>query len=484
MLFNSYEFLFIFLPLVMACFFVIAKHRHGLAALWLALASVAFYGYWDVRYVPLLLLSIGLNYGTGYAIAHRTATASRKAWLAAGILSNLALLAYFKYANFFIASIVAPLAHTDLAPLNIVLPLGISFFSFTQIAFLVDVQRGHVKEYRFVHYLLFVTYFPHLIAGPVLHHAQMMPQFAHRQTYRPQWPLIATGVAIFTLGLAKKVLLADNLAVYVAPVFDNAAHGIPPPFFMAWASALSYTLQLYFDFSGYSDMAIGLSLLFGITLPLNFNSPYQAGNIIEFWRRWHMTLSQFLRDYLYIPLGGNRHGPIRRHLNLMLTMLLGGLWHGANWTFVVWGGLHGLYLGINHAWQGLCRRWQYHPFERGIGRLVAVLITFIATVVAWVYFRADTLQAATLVLSGMFGNAGWGNLQLIRLRNLLLLGLLLVFLFPNTQTLVAKGCSLANTLTASRLRLGSIAGGAALGGLFASLVLMLASKSEFLYFQF
>jgi len=311
----------------------------------------------------------------------------------------VATLCYYKYANFFIqdASLIFG-THTE--QLNIVLPLGISFFTFTQIAFVVDVYRGKVEEFKFHNYLLFVTYFPHLIAGPILHHKQMMPQFARKETLVPQWGNIAAGITIFILGLTKKVLIADEFSDYVKSVFDMAEQGHIPSIFEAWVGSLAYTFQLYFDFSAYSDMAIGLSLLFNVRLPLNFNSPYKAKNIIDFWRRWHITLSTFLRDYLYIPLGGNRHGETRRQINLMATMILGGLWHGAGWTFIAWGCLHGIYLVINHVWRAICRNM---PALHRIP--CAGAITFLAVVVAWVLFRSESFRAALTILNSMAGNA-------------------------------------------------------------------------------
>jgi D-alanyl-lipoteichoic acid acyltransferase DltB (MBOAT superfamily) len=310
----------------------------------------------------------------------------------AALAANLALLAYYKYANFFLDSVNA-VTGGHAQGWDIILPIGISFFTFTQIAFLVDCYRGLAGEYRLLHYTLFVSYFPHLVAGPVLHHKEMMPQFGLRA--RPNTADFAVGISIFVVGLAKKVLLADPLSVLVAPVF---APGAEPQLIEAWIGALAYTMQLYFDFSGYSDMAIGLSRLFGVRLPLNFNSPYQAADIGAFWRRWHMTLSRFLRDYLYVPLGGNRAGPARRYRNLMFTMLLGGLWHGAGWTFVVWGGLHGLYLVLHHGWQAW--RGQRGP------RWWAGPLTFVAVVLAWVVFRAPDLATAVDVWCGMAGANG------------------------------------------------------------------------------
>ena len=406
MLFNSYEFLFLFLPVVFAGFFWLARFGHSVSALWLSFASLFFYGWWSPKYVGLLLASIVINYGLAYVIGHKHSRAHAKIFLIFAIAANLVLLGFYKYFNFFIGT-TNWLSGGTFSLVDIILPLGISFFTFTQIAFLVDVYRGVAREYNFIHYLLFVTYFPHLIAGPVLHHGQMMPQFAKRETYQLQLDNVALGLSIFTIGLAKKVLLADNFGDYAEPVFAAAGLGVQPDFIEAWTGALAYTLQLYFDFSGYSDMAIGISMLFGVKLPINFNSPYKAANIIEFWRRWHMTLSQFLRDYLYIPLGGNRNGAIQRHVNLMMTMLLGGLWHGANWTFVIWGGLHGLYLVVNHVWRSLVAgRVPTQGIPARAYSLAATLLTFLCVVVAWIFFRAESFSSAILVLKGCFGYGG------------------------------------------------------------------------------
>jgi alginate O-acetyltransferase complex protein AlgI len=408
MLFNSTGFLFLFLPIVLFVFFRLGRYSHRLAATWLTAASLFFYGWWNPAYIGLLLASVVFNYLIGYALARGNDIGSprRRRLLALGITGDLALLAYFKYANFFITTFNTSLG-TSYGFAEVILPLGISFFTFTQIAFLVDAARGEAKEFDFVHYSLFVTYFPHLIAGPVLHHKEMMPQFGQTSTYRYSQKHLTVGLTIFALGLFKKVVLADGVASYAAPVFAAAEHGEILNLFQAWGGALAYTLQLYFDFSGYSDMAIGLSYMIGVRLPLNFNSPYKAGNITDFWRRWHMTLSRFLRDYLYIPLGGNRKGPARRYLNLMITMLLGGLWHGAGWTFVLWGGLHGRYLTIHHAWQALRMRLG-HDVARAspAGRMIGITLTFLAVVVAWVFFRAPTLNGALSILQAMSGLNG------------------------------------------------------------------------------
>jgi len=409
-LFNSYEFIYFFLPVTALLFFALSSSgRVTLAAGWLGLASVFFYAYWSPRYTLLLLASITANYFMGRGILWlRDQQRSRdcRLLLTAAIVFNLGLLAYYKYANFFVDT-VNTLAATGLQLEKIVLPIGISFFTFTQIAYLVDAYQGKARESNPVHYLLFVSYFPHLIAGPILHHSEMMPQFADRRIYRFDVTNFGIGATFFFIGLFKKVVLADGVQPFVGPVFD-ADPSYQLTFLEAWLGALAYTVQLYFDFSGYSDMAIGLSKLFNIDLPLNFNSPYKSHNIIEFWRRWHMTLSRFLRDYLYIPLGGNRHGPLRRHGNLMATMLLGGLWHGAGWNFVMWGGLHGLCLVCNHGWRGFRARVLGQDLERHTvpGRVTGIVLTFLAVVTAWVFFRAPSLSAAFNILQGMAGLHG------------------------------------------------------------------------------
>lgn len=403
MLFNSYFFILVFLPVTLLVFFALGRNGGRRAAIaWLVAASLFFYGWWNPAYLGLIVASILFNYAVGSVLGDTKRRAqTRKAALVLGISANLAVLAYYKYANFFLGSLNSALG-TGYGLSEIILPLGISFFTFTQIAFLVDAYRGEAREYNFLHYALFVTYYPHLIAGPVLHHKEMMPQFGHAGIFRFDTLNFSAGLTYFILGLFKKTVIADGIAGFGSPVFAAAQSGQPLSFLDAWGGALSYTFQLYFDFSGYSDMAVGLALMMGVRLPLNFNSPYKAVNIIEFWRRWHMTLSRFLRDYLYIPLGGNKKGEARRYTNLLITMLLGGLWHGAGWTFVIWGGLHGLYLMINHAWQRVRRRLG-HDLDRSSGwhRALSTLLTFVAVVVGWVYFRAADVDAAHHMLRSM-----------------------------------------------------------------------------------
>ena len=512
MLFNSYPFLLLFLPVTLAGFFALARWRARAAAMWLIAASLFFYGWWDFRFLGLLAPSIIANYFAGRGLGRLAADhreRQKRCLLAAIIAANLLLLGYFKYADFFLSSVNAVFAG-HLGLLHVILPLGISFFTFTQIAFLVDAARGEVRELDFVHYGLFVTWFPHLIAGPILHHREMMPQFRAASTYAPSAENFAVGLSYLVIGLAKKCLVADHFAPYAAIAFQAAHQGAAIGALAAWQGALAYTLQLYFDFSGYCDMAVGLSLLFGIRLPFNFNSPYQAVGVIDFWRRWHMTLSRFLRDYLYIPLGGNRHGPTRRYLNLSITMLLGGLWHGASWTFVVWGGLHGAYLIVNHGWRALRPAGALDHLPPAVRGTTSAAVTFLAVTVAWVVFRAPDLATAGRLLAAMAGAqgfdpaaapampsplAGWSDLfgaagNWARHLDLacFALALLAVFALPNTQQIIeARAGGTGGALAWPRARIvwhSNFAWGAALGLLGAAALVTFGRVSEFLYFQF
>ncbi|BAF59270.1 MAG: MBOAT family protein [Pelotomaculum sp.] len=460
MLFNSFEFIFIFLPLTLFIFYLLVnKNQKNLAVFGLAALSLAFYGYWNFRYVFLILASIAANYATGLLLSKL----GSKKILVAGIAFNLLLLGYYKYCNFFAASI-AQLFHLNIntAPLNITLPLAISFFTFTQIAYIVDVYRNREIRYDPVSYSLFVLFFPHLIAGPIVYHREIIPQFQDAKTFKVNYSNISTGILLFFIGLFKKVMVADYFSPHVAAVFDQAES---PTFFEAWAGTLSYAMQIYFDFSGYTDMALGLARLFNIRMPHNFDSPYKSDSIIEFWRRWHITLSRFLRDYLYIPLGGNRRGMARKYLNLMITMLLGGLWHGAGWTFVVWGGLHGIYLCINHR----CRAMNIK-----MPRLAAKTLTFTAVTVAWIFFRARDLKSALKVLSGCLGLNGFDLHPRYATKEevfFILLALAAVNFLPNSQHLAGIFKPSARWLAfAVSLALVSLT--------------MIDNPSEFLYFQF
>lgn len=333
----------------------------------------------------------------------------RRLLMASGVTVNILFLGYFKYANFFIDNINA-VFQTSLHLDAIILPLAISFFTLQQIAYLVDIYRGERQEHGFCEYCLFVTFFPKLLSGPIVRMKEMMPQIGKQDQPRLSSQIIAVGLTVLFLGLFKKVFLADQIGAFVAPVFDAAAQGNGINFFNSWSGALAYTFQLYFDFSAYSDMAIGLGLIFGIRLPLNFYSPYKAKSIIDFWRRWHMSLSFFIRDYIYIPLGGNRRGFVRQMIYLLVAMAIAGLWHGAGWTFVIWGSLHGLYLVINNCWRRLKRALGMEREEKRSswwGGAISTLITFIAITIAWVFFRADSLNAAIEMLKGMFGVYGF-----------------------------------------------------------------------------
>ena len=524
MLFNSPIFIFVFLPIVIFTFYFVGRRGYHRAAIaWLVLSSLFFYGWWNPAYIMLLLVSIICNYSFGLWIIKagvKQEVIRQKRLLIVAVAANLLLLGYYKYANFFLSS-VNSLTGSHLSLGEIILPLGISFFTFTQIAFLVDAYQDKVKKHNLLNYVLFVTYFPHLIAGPILHHKEMMPQFENKQILDFRLQLFVVGLSIFFIGLFKKVIIADTIAAYATPVFNAASSGSTSiTFFSAWGGALAYAFQLYYDFSGYSDMAIGISLFFGIRLPLNFYSPYKATNIIDFWRRWHMTLSRFLRDYLYFALGGNRKGKARRYINLMVTMLLGGLWHGAGWPYVIWGGLHACYLMINHAWRSLCGTTRLNQDSMSwIGRWFARVLTFLAVTVAWVFFRAESIDAALKVLRGMTGLNGFilpspllpilnhvGSLGtylddqgLKFIRDpvfdqwgypLLLILLAFTWFAPNTQQFTARYKPTVSdfegdSLRSSWLQWGLTRYSAAFCALLTFLAILgLNEVSEFLYFQF
>jgi alginate O-acetyltransferase complex protein AlgI len=473
MLFNSREFIFVFLPIVAICFFAIAARTRVGAAGFLGLASLFFYGYWSVAALPLLAGSVCVNYCFGLVLA-RSPAPRGKSTLYAAIGLNLAVLCFFKYVNFFVELTGAP------ALVHVMLPIGISFFTFTQIAFLADCHAGKAKEPDFIHYLLFVTYFPHLIAGPLLHHAQVMPQFARRETYLVDCRNISAGLILFSIGLAKKVLVADGM--FAGPsnaMFDAVAGGATPGTADAWVGAIAYTLQIYFDFSGYSDMALGISRVFNVELPINFNSPFKAASIVEFWRRWHMSLSAFLRDYLYVPLGGNRLGGTRRHINIMVTMLLGGLWHGAGATFIVWGAMHGTFIIANHAWRRLVPGGLEEFLPPAVARALGIGMTFLAVVIAFVMFRAASLPAGFTIIKAMFvidAAAPGGEWPVLAL----LSGLACVWLLPNSNELLRL---FQDTQLKARKKI-ETAVALFCAVMFARSVASLSNATEFLYFQF
>lgn len=394
MLFNSYEFIFVFLPITFFIYFYLNHKRLTEASkAFLVFSSLFFYSWWDIVYLPIILTSMLFNYSIGNSLSkHVQGNKNRfnkKSILYFGIVVNILILCYFKYMDFFIENINFTLG-SDLELLNLALPLAISFFTFQQIAYLVDSYKSETQEYNFLNYSVFVSFFPQLIAGPIVHHKEMMPQFAQLRTKVINYRNIAIGLFIFSIGLFKKVVIADTFSVWATNGFDYAER---LNLIEAWVTSLSYTFQLYFDFSGYTDMAIGLALLFNIKLPVNFNSPYKAKNIQDFWRRWHITLSRFLKEYIYIPLGGNKKGNLRTYSNLMATFIIGGFWHGAGWTFLFWGFLHGLALTIHRVWSNLgFKLWGW----------LAWIITFNFINITWVFFRAKEWDDAIKVLTGMF----------------------------------------------------------------------------------
>jgi alginate O-acetyltransferase complex protein AlgI len=473
MLFNSYVFIFAFWPITVVVYFLLNRFRFIFAAkCWLALSSLFFYSWWNISYLPLMLGSITFNYLVGRLLQAAGPAASeqledqtlrrirlRKTLLILGITGNLLLLAYYKYADFFLTN-VSELTGHEFPLLGLILPLGISFFTFTQIAYLVDAYRSKAREYNVVSYVLFVTFYPHLIAGPILHHSEMMPQFDRIRSKIWNWRNASKGIYIFCIGLFKKVVIADTFAEYANDGFAGAVH-----FVDSWVASLSYTFQLYYDFSGYTDMAIGAALLFNIKLPQNFNSPYKAHSIQDFWRRWHMTLSRFLRDYIYIPLGGNRHGEFKMLRNLVITFLLGGLWHGAGWTFLFWGFLHGFGQVIHRFWGKLGIKMPHW---------LAWFITFMFINVTWVFFRAKDWAESIRILKGMTGLSGItlsGITTLAPILLLIVIFLPIVVFAPNSSE---KMENLRPTLRTALF----------IAILFIVSLLYFNRISEFLYFNF
>ena len=487
MVFSSWPFLLVFLPIALIGFVAIpARYRTG-RKLWLTVASVIFYAYWKIEYVPLLFFSIALNYTVAELLTRSQNPRRGKITLTFGVAANLLLLGYFKYTNFILQAVFG-LAHQPFKRLDIILPLAISFFTFTQISYLVDVYRDRNLHYGVLDYTLFVVFFPHLIAGPIVRHWEIIPQYEKRdlRPLRLDW---AVGLALFLFGLYKKRLLADPISVHANALYGAASGGQLVSFAGAWLGTIAYALQIYFDFSGYSDMAIGLARMFGIKFPMNFDSPYRAGSIIEFWQRWHITLTRFLREYLYYPLGGNRRGPARQAINIMITMLLSGLWHGAGWNFIIWGGLHGCYLLIAHEWRRFreFRGWKWdHWSYRG----VCLAVTFVAVLFAWVFFRAPNLSVAANVLSAMAGlqpEATGMGLEPGAALGLIVPLLGLVICLPNIQRLLAEYEPVLESMNAPFLRLRlSAPTGVLLGICFFAMIRIhfYAPSSPFLYFNF
>ncbi len=388
MLFNSYVYIFFFLPLAFICYFYLVHKRVCIGAKSLLIfASLFFYAYWNISYLPLILFSLLFNFSIAQYIV------AKKSVLFLGIGTNLALLFYYKYTDFFLSNLNS-MFNTQIGLLHLALPLAISFYTFQQIAYLIDSYKGETQEYDFLNYTLFVTFFPQLIAGPIVHHKEMMPQFYTKWNIPLNYKNVVLGLFLFSIGLFKKVIIADSFAQWANNGFDIAQKLY---FIEAWITSLSYTFQIYFDFSGYTDMALGSALLFNIKLPINFNSPYKATSIQDFWRRWHITLSQFLKNYIYIPLGGNRRGSLQTYINLFITFYLAGVWHGASWMFVIWGVMHGIALIIHRIWKN---------FHYKLPLFFAWLLTFLFLNFSWVFFRAHSMEDALKVLKGMLGYNG------------------------------------------------------------------------------
>lgn len=427
MLFNSYEFIFIFLPITLFGYFLISKKSITFSNAWLAAASFFFYGYWDIRFVPLLAGSILWNFLSGIVIDKAK---NKKIILFIAIAINIALLCYFKYTDFFIKSI-NKIAHTDWNLLNIVLPLGISFWTFTQTAYLIDVYRGNTKPCSFVDYVLFVMIFPHLISGPIINHSEMIPQFNETERHKLNLDNFTQGLMFFLFGLFKKVVIADSLAPVVDEYFESAEF---LSILGAWIGVFAYTFQLYFDFSGYSEMAVGLGKMLNIDFPINFDSPYKSKSPIEFWRRWHMTLGSWIRDYLYIPLGGNRKGQARKMLNLFIAMTISGFWHGAGLKYILWGMWHGVLLVINHTWKYFSK-----PRNLKFPKLLSSILTFACVMVGWIVFRGG-VKRGLKIMSKMIDIYSISNMAISANQIFIILMLIIlaviVFLMPNVIEIV------------------------------------------------
>ncbi|HMO50448.1 MAG TPA: MBOAT family protein [Kiritimatiellia bacterium] len=483
MIFSSYEFIFLFLPLVLAGYYLLPARGR---TLFLTLASYLFYGWWDYRFCGLMVLSTVIDFTAGKGLGRAHTTRGKKQWVALSVISNLALLGFFKYFDMFATTLNYGLAtlfpassiqHPVSIPLlHLVLPVGISFYTFQSMSYTIDLYKGRAKATRsFLDFACYVALFPQLVAGPIVRYHELAEQMAERTH---TWGKASRGAALFVVGLAKKVLVADAVAPLTALAFDTAH----PGFAAAWIGTLAYAMQIYFDFSGYSDMAVGLGLMFGFRFPINFNSPYQAVSITDFWRRWHISLSNWLRDYLYIPLGGNRLGPGRTYVNLLLVMLLGGLWHGANWTFVVWGAMHGGLLAWERCWN------RATPRHAGWGRIR----TFLLVCLAWVPFRAADLNQALAVWAGMTGLQGWGvvdwstGLPLGFLVSALVMACLGAFCLPNSWRFfrVAEDEEVAPAFGSSTPQIVIRTAGVIVLFVVSIGVLMVNSSSPFLYFQF
>ena len=443
MVFASHSFLG-FLFVLLMFYWLAVRHDERFGKPLLIAASFVFYGFWIPAYLVLLTASILFNHAIARALLAGPAPRIRLALTVIGVALNLALIGFYKYAGFLVESLNWTFDSGFDVP-DIILPIGISFFTFQQISLLVDAYKGRVGQLRFWDHVLFIAFFPQLIAGPIVRQHDMLPQLAARRDWRLRADYIAIGIALFAFGLFKKAAIIDPFVPYLDLIYAAAAAGDTVGFVDGWMAGIGYGFQIYFDFSAYSDMAIGLGFMFGLRLPVNFFSPYKADSIRAFWRRWHISLSHFLRDYLFIPLGGSHHGMARTVLALMVTMTLGGLWHGAGWTFVIWGVLHGAFLTINHLWRSLIKRRQVpitettpnRPWRRWTLHALSVGLTFLAVSFAWVFFRAPDLASAFALSSAMLGFGAWHEVAILTrgIVPMFPLYLLIVWCMPNTMEL-------------------------------------------------
>ena len=417
MLFSSYEFLFCFLPITIIGYYLILNAKKvNMARGWLVIASLFFYGWFNIKYLPIIIVSILINFAIGKGI--KKEDKYKKIYFIIGATFNVGLLCYFKYYDFFVEN-VNVLFKTNWTLKHLLLPLGISFFSFQQVSYLIDVYKGETKDYSLLNFSLFVTFFPQLIAGPIVLHSEIMPQFDDKEKQRLNWDNIASGIFMFSIGFFKKLVIADSFAVWATNGFDSTAS---LTFYQGWFVSLAYTMQIYFDFSGYSDMAVGIGKIFNIDLPANFLSPYKSTSISEFWRRWHITLGRALSTYVYKPLGGNRKGRVKTYINLLLTFLVSGLWHGAAWTFVFWGLLHGIASVIDRLFRD--NNWK-------INKYVSWFLTFMFVNCAWVFFRAATFERAFEILKAMFSIPSGGAFNMagiITNGSIIIIGLVYILL--------------------------------------------------------
>lgn len=482
MLFNSYEFVFLLLPVTLLVWYGLNRlRRYAAAKVCLVIASLIFYAYFNISYLPIILGSIAVNYALGRVLVSDASQAVRRLFVWIGVLLNLGVLGYFKYFDFFLQNLNL-LFRADFAMRGIVLPLGISFFTFQQLSYVIDCYKRTVPRYAFLDYALFVSFFPQLVAGPIVLHSEIVPQFADvsKKSFQPD--SFCCGVMAFSLGLAKKVLIADALGVVVNSGFDTlqSISGA-----QAWLTMLAYTMQIYFDFSGYCDMATGIGRMFNIELPTNFDSPYKAVDIVGFWKRWHITLTRFFTHYVYFPLGGNRKGKARTYLNIFIVFLVSGIWHGAGYTFILWGVLHGI-ANI------LCRALR--PYLENVPKALLWIVNFAFLNLTWVIFRAPTItDAATLYRRLFSGTVGLQDTLKTALEKNIASNLLMNLGVPQHEfvyivLLIAAATGMALLLRNTNERIGRFRPTAVSALVVIALltvsVLSLSGVSTFLYFNF